>query len=83
LEEPARRSGVDAVFFDAFSPETNPELWQSEIYKTAYDVLRPGGTLTSYCVKSRVQKEMRAEGFSIEKVSGPPGGKREVLRATK
>lgn len=83
LKEPVRRSGVDAVFFDAFSPETNSELWHREIYKTAFDVLRPGGTLTSYCVKSRVQKDLGTEGFSIEKVPGPPGGKREVLRATK
>ena len=83
LVEPERQIGIDAIFFDAFSPETNPELWQSDVFRRAYDILKPGGTLTSYCVKSRVQKGLHSVGFSIEKLPGPPGGKREVLRAVK
>lgn len=75
--------GVDAIFFDPFSPETNPELWRQDVYRSAYEILNVGGTLTSYCVKSRVQKDLREVGFSIQKVPGPPGGKREVLRAVK
>lgn len=76
-------SGCDAVYFDPFSPQTNPELWTANVFQQAYNFLRPGGTLTSYCVKSSVRRELAACGFQVHKVAGPVGGKREVLLAVK
>ncbi len=73
----------DAIYFDPYSPETNPELWTANFFQQAHNYLKPGGTLTSYCVKSSVRRELVAGGFLVDKLPGPMGGKREVLRATK
>ena len=76
-------SGCDAIYFDPFSPQTNPDLWTANVFQQAYNFLRPGGTLTSYCVKSSVRRELVASGFKVHKVAGQAGGKREVLLAIK
>lgn len=76
-------SQVDAVYFDAFSPETNPQLWSSLVLREMHQMLVPGGSLTSYCVKSAVRKTMEEVGFSVSRLPGPVGGKREVLLSRK
>lgn len=76
-------SQVNAVYFDAFSPETNPRLWSSQVLQEMNQLLVPGGSLTSYCVKSMVRKTMEEVGFSISRLPGPVGGKRQVLLARK
>lgn len=70
------------VYFDAFSPNAQPELWSIEVFEKMYDYLVPGGALVTYCSKNWVQKNMRAAGFIVEKHPGPLF-KREVLRAIK
>ncbi len=71
----------DAIYFDPFSPESNPELWTAEVFEVAARGLRPGGLLTSYCVKSAVRKALHQCGLQVDKMAGPVGGKREVLVA--
>jgi tRNA U34 5-methylaminomethyl-2-thiouridine-forming methyltransferase MnmC len=73
---------VDIVFYDAFAPDKQPELWTKEIFRKMYGALSPGGILTTYTVKGEVRSALALSGFRIEKLPGPPG-KREVLRATK
>ncbi len=70
----------DLVYFDAFAPGAQPELWTKEIFKTLYQLLSPGGVLVTYCSKGDVRRAMQDAGFSIEKLAGPPG-KREMIRA--
>ncbi|HWB63185.1 MAG TPA: tRNA (5-methylaminomethyl-2-thiouridine)(34)-methyltransferase MnmD [Chitinophagales bacterium] len=70
------------IYFDAFAPEHQPEMWTAEIMQKMYDILQPGGTLVSYCSKSLFQRALKQAGFSIEKLPGPPG-KREMVRAIK
>lgn len=70
------------IYFDAFSPETQPELWTEEIFQKMYNMLYPGGILTTYCAKGVVRRNMISAGFNVERIPGPPG-KREMLRATK
>ncbi len=70
------------VFFDAFAPEAQPELWTEDIFNKMYNLLESGGVLTTYCSKSYVQKNLRAAGFIVEKHPGPPR-KREIIRAIK
>ncbi|QDV23927.1 tRNA (5-methylaminomethyl-2-thiouridine)(34)-methyltransferase MnmD [Aureliella helgolandensis] len=77
------REPVDAVYFDPFSPESCPELWTPAVYSTAFQALRPGGILVSYCVKGTVRREIGSVGFQTERLAGPAGGKREVLRAVR
>jgi tRNA U34 5-methylaminomethyl-2-thiouridine-forming methyltransferase MnmC len=73
----------DAVYFDAFSPESCPELWTRAVFAEAFKSLRPMGTFTSYCVKSMIRRELADVGFEVQKKEGPIGGKREVLLAIK
>ena len=70
------------IYFDAFAPQIQPEMWTVEIMQKMYDMLEPGGILVSYCSKVSFQKALTEAGFSIEKIPGPPG-KREMIRAKK
>ncbi|MCC6511063.1 MAG: tRNA (5-methylaminomethyl-2-thiouridine)(34)-methyltransferase MnmD [Pirellulaceae bacterium] len=74
LDEP-----LDAIYFDAFSPATNPELWQAELFKNLKDRLAPDGLLVSYCVSGAVRRSLESAGYEVTRRPGPPGGKREVL----
>ena len=72
----------DLIFFDAFAPRVQPEMWTREVFDQMFRLLNPGGILVTYCCKGDVRRNMIAAGFKVEKVPGPPG-KREMLRATK
>jgi len=71
-----------AIYFDAFHPELQPELWTQEVFEQCFQLLAPNGLLTTYCSKSIVRKAMTAAGFQVEKIPGPRG-KREMVRANK
>jgi tRNA U34 5-methylaminomethyl-2-thiouridine-forming methyltransferase MnmC len=70
------------VYFDAFGPDTQPEMWTEEVFSQIYRSMKPGGILVTYCVKGDVRRAMKAAGFDVKKIPGPPG-KREMSRATK
>ena len=72
----------DVVFFDAFAPETQPELWSEDVLGRVFDALLPGGILVTYCAKGVVKRTLKTLGFVIESIPGPPG-KREMTRAVK
>ena len=72
----------DLIYFDAFSPEKQADLWSVEIFLKMYVALKPGGRLVTYCSKSLVRRNMEAAGFKVFKRPGPPG-KREMLEAIK
>jgi tRNA U34 5-methylaminomethyl-2-thiouridine-forming methyltransferase MnmC len=72
----------DVVYFDAFSPDAQPELWSEEVFRNVYALMKEGGVLMTYCAKGDVRRAMLATGFGVEKLQGPPG-KRHILRARK
>jgi len=72
----------NVVFFDAFSPESQPEMWKQSCFEKIYQSMQAGGVLTTYSSKGIVKRALKAAGFSIEKLPGPPG-KREFVRAVK
>ncbi|MEI6681902.1 MAG: tRNA (5-methylaminomethyl-2-thiouridine)(34)-methyltransferase MnmD [Bacteroidota bacterium] len=72
----------DLVYFDAFGPDAQPELWTEEIFRNVGMGMAPGAVLVTYSVKGTVVRALRAAGFTTEKLPGPPG-KRHILRATK
>ena len=76
------RVSFDLVYYDAFEPETQPELWTAEVFQKLFSWLKAGGILTTYCCKGYVRRNMIAAGFEVTKVSGPPG-KREMICAKK
>jgi len=71
---------INLIYYDAFAPDAQPELWTEGIFQKLYRMLLPNGVLTAYCSKGNVQRAMKAAGFEVEKLSGPPG-KREMIRA--
>ncbi|GAB4093782.1 tRNA (5-methylaminomethyl-2-thiouridine)(34)-methyltransferase MnmD [Flaviaesturariibacter terrae] len=70
------------VYYDAFAPSSQPELWTADSFRKLYERLLPGGALVTYCSKSVVRKAMMEAGFSVTKPPGP-WGKREMVRALK
>lgn len=77
------QQGTDVIYFDAFAPEKQPEMWSQELFDRLYVLLNPGGILTTYCAKGVIRRMLQAAGFIVERLAGPPGGKREILRARK
>lgn len=78
--QPNIGGGFHLIYMDAFSPGTHPEAWTQQQLAWLYDQLRPNGILTSFCVKGVVRRAAMSCGFQTEKLPGPVGGKREVLR---
>lgn len=72
----------DLIFFDAFSPEKQPELWTEKRFLEIFNHCNEGAILTTYCAKGSVKRAMQNAGFKVEKLSGPPG-KRHILRGIK
>ena len=73
----------DLVYFDAFAPEKQPEMWSEELFRHIYAAMNNNGILTTYCAKGIIRRLLQAIGFRVERLPGPPGGKREILRASK
>ena len=70
------------IYYDAFAPAAQPELWTEEVFKKLYSMLSPSGIFVTYCSKGVVRRAMQVAGFQVEKIPGPPG-KREMVRAKK
>ena len=72
----------DIIYFDAFAPNSQPELWEAAVLSIMYKALKKEGVLVTYCAKGIVKRTLKAIGFQIEALKGPPG-KREMTRAIK
>jgi tRNA U34 5-methylaminomethyl-2-thiouridine-forming methyltransferase MnmC len=72
----------DCIFFDAFAPESQPELWQQEMFDLLFKVTSPGGCLSTYCAKGEVRRRIAQSGYVVERIPGAPG-KRQMLQAFK
>lgn len=72
----------DLVYFDAFSPDVQPELWTPEVFRKSYKLMKQGGILVTYSAKGYVRRNLQVSGFRVERIPGPIG-KREMIRAVK
>lgn len=72
----------DIVYYDAFAPSVQPEMWTSEIFQKIYNAITPGGLLVTYSCAGSVKRALTTAGFNIERLKGPPG-KKHMLKATK
>ncbi|MDR3129737.1 MAG: tRNA (5-methylaminomethyl-2-thiouridine)(34)-methyltransferase MnmD [Tannerellaceae bacterium] len=70
----------DVIYFDAFSPERQPELWEPGIFRRLAEVASQGAILVTYCAKGEVRRRIQAAGFDVRRLPGPPG-KRHILLA--
>lgn len=75
-------NGFDVVFFDAFAPNKQPELWDTLVFEKIYGIMSENSLMVTYCCQGQAKRNMISAGFEVEKVPGPPG-KREMLRARK
>lgn len=76
------REKFDVIFFDAFAPDIQPEMWSKIVFENMLVALRPKGVLVTYCAKGIVKRTIKEVGLELESLAGPPG-KREMIRATK
>ena len=75
-------AAFDVIFFDAFAPDVQSDLWSETMFQKMFAMLKAGGRLSTYCAKGSVRRAMQAAGFKVERHPGPPG-KREMLVAIK
>ena len=54
-----------------------------KIFREIFSHLSPGGILSTYCAKGEIRRRLQSVGFTVERLPGPPNGKREILRASK
>lgn len=78
-----QENAFDIIYFDAFAPEKQPEMWSQDLFDALYRSLKPNGILTTYCAKGTVRRMLQTAGFKVERLPGPPEGKREILRGNK
>lgn len=73
---------IDLIYYDAFAPDKQPEMWLPDIFEKLHQHSAPGATIVTYCAKGEVRRNMQAAGFLMERLPGPPG-KRHMLRGRK
>jgi len=75
-------SQFDIIYFDAFAPEKQPEMWSIPVLKNITSSMKQGGIFVTYCAKGQVKRDLKNLGLHVEALPGPPG-KREMIRATR
>ncbi len=73
---------VDLVYFDAFAPSRQADMWTLEQLERVANVMRNGGILVTYCANGQFKRNLKTLGFELQMLDGPPG-KREMTRAIK
>jgi tRNA U34 5-methylaminomethyl-2-thiouridine-forming methyltransferase MnmC len=72
----------DLIYFDAFGPDKQPEMWTREILAKISEITVTGGLFVTYSAKGEVKRNLKACGFTVKVTDGPPG-KRHMVRAIK
>jgi len=73
-------NSVDIIYFDAFGPRAQSDMWDISILKKMHAMLKPGGILVTYCAMGQFKRDLKSLGFVVEGKPGPPG-KREMTVA--
>jgi len=82
LQDCELNPNIDLVYFDAFAPRVQPEMWESSVFEKLYNKMNSKAILVTYCAKGEVKRTLKSVGFKVETLQGPPG-KREMIRALK
>lgn len=75
-------NAFNLVYYDAFSPAAQPELWTKEIFSRLAGMMAPAAVLVTYSAKGQVRRDLQSADFSVERLPGP-AGKREMIRAVR
>ncbi len=73
---------TDIIFFDAFAPNKQPELWELPLLKKVTDGLHADGVFVTYCARGQLKRDLKSLGLKVETLAGPPG-KKEMVRSLK
>ena len=76
------KTEFELIYYDAFAPHAQAEMWNEDVFVKMIDALKSGGGLVTYCAKGDVRRTMQKVGFHVQKLPGPRG-KREMLRGIK
>ena len=76
------RDKADVVYFDAFGPDKQPEMWTPAVFLSIYNLSSENGIFVTYSAKGEVRRQLAACGFAMERLPGPPG-KNQMLRGIK
>jgi tRNA U34 5-methylaminomethyl-2-thiouridine-forming methyltransferase MnmC len=82
IESYLEPDAFDLIYFDAFAPQAQPELWSADVLAHMYASLKPEGVLVTYCAQGEFKRNLKKVGFTVERLQGPPG-KREMTRASR
>ena len=77
-----KESVYDVIYFDAFAPNKQPEMWELQVLSKVTRSLVTGGVLVTYCAKGQVKRDLRSLGLNVETLAGPPG-KKEMVRGSR
>lgn len=72
----------DLIFFDAFAPNKQPEIWQLPQLIKVVESMKEGGVFVTYCAQGQFKRNLKEAGLEIESLPGPPG-KKEMVRGVK
>jgi tRNA U34 5-methylaminomethyl-2-thiouridine-forming methyltransferase MnmC len=75
-------TSYDVVYFDAFAPSKQPEMWSLGILEKVCRGIKDSGIFVTYSAKGQLKRDLRSLGFSVMTLPGPPG-KKEMTRALK
>lgn len=73
---------LQLIYYDAFAPSTQPEMWEKEIFEILYTKMQKDAVLVTYCAQGQFKRHLKAIGFKVETLAGA-GKKREMTRAIK
>jgi tRNA U34 5-methylaminomethyl-2-thiouridine-forming methyltransferase MnmC len=82
LEKAEFKKTFDLIYFDAFGPRVQPEMWTEALFSKIYSVTKQNGCLVTYCAKGEVKRTLKKVGYFVETLPGPPR-KREMVRGLK
>jgi tRNA U34 5-methylaminomethyl-2-thiouridine-forming methyltransferase MnmC len=72
----------DIIFYDAFAPNKQPEMWEFPVLEKVVATMKPGGVFVTYCARGQLKRDLKNLKMSVETLPGPPG-KKEMVRALK
>ncbi len=75
-------SSFDLIYFDAFAPSKQPDMWEMKVLQKIEAAMKPGAVFVTYCAKGQLKRDLKSLGLTVETLPGPPG-KKEMVRATK
>ncbi|MEY4803499.1 MAG: hypothetical protein RL331_12 [Bacteroidota bacterium] len=82
IQEWSSSEKFDLIYYDAFGPKAQPEMWAPTIFEKLFQLMKPGAALVTYCAQGQFKRDLKHLGLKVEGLPGPPG-KREMTRAFK